>query len=153
MSYAQSDVVKGVCGVNFGDSYSKAKTALENKYGEPFGADGESIMYFSIDYGGIHFNLAIFNFNNGQLDEVKLINICDTESEAKSFVNEIADVLKRSYSLTQKNSDNKIKYFGGTSPKNSNSYGFVVKYWETESSDLPWCAGIVYGPFGYGESF
>ncbi len=148
---ANAQVVRSVCGVNFGDSYSKVKNSLENKFGEPLHASEKMIAFLSVDYGGLHFDMATFEFVNGQLNAATFLNLFKTEKKAKDFVKEIAGVLRGSYTLTQDGDD----YYGGTSPKNSNKYGLMVNHWKNSSkmADYPYCAGISYGPYGYGESF
>ena len=155
---AQSDKITEVCGVKLGSSLTSAKAILNERFGEPFNETDNSLTYTFESYGGVDFHFLSFEFTkNGSrtyLNEVSLFSIHETKAEAEEHREQIAEAVKRNYSLSQDtDSDGNRRYRGGTSPLNSGKHGFVIKVFKNNNEKYPWTSKLGYGPYGYGESF
>lgn len=162
MTYAQNEggIIKEICGVKFGSSLNSAKAILEDKFGEADDVMDNVILYLGKRYGGIDFDVIVFSFNKNDsgtyLNQVIFSVLTETKTEAEQEKENIANVIRRQYTLSsKKDSEGNVKYFGGTSPLNSNHYGFKVqsKMGVLFKERYPWEAQLVYGPYGYGEDF
>lgn len=155
---AQSDKITEVCGVKLGSSLTSAKAILNDRFGEPFNETENSLTYAFDSYGGVDFEILNFIFaKNGSrtyLNDVSLCSIHETKAEAEKHLEQIAEAVRRNYSLTQKtDSDGNRKYQGGTSPLNSGHYGFTISVFKNDNETYPWTSRLRYGPYGYGDNF
>ena len=155
---AQSDKITEVCGVKLGSSLSSAKTILNERFGEPYNETENKLSYTFESYGGVYFDFLMFEFTkNGSrtyLNEVSLFSVHETKAEVEKHREQIAEAVKRNYSLTQQtNSEGNLTYKGGRSPLNSGHYGFVISIFDNEIGRFRWISRLRYGPYGYGDSF
>ncbi|MDY6437601.1 MAG: hypothetical protein SPK85_00615 [Prevotella sp.] len=154
---AQSDKITEVCGVKLGSSLTSAKTILNEKFGEPFNETDNSLTYCFKSYGGVDFTVLCFEFaksgSRTYLNEITFFSIHETKAEAEKHKEQIAEAVRRNYSLTKETDSDGIKYKGGISPLNSNHYGFVISVFKNKNEEYPWTSRLRYGPYGYGDSF
>ena len=159
VAYAQNDQITEVCGVKFGSSLSSAKAILKDKFGEADTQTDDAFLYLHKNYGGIAFDIIAFYFTKSgsktYLNKVVFSVVNESKAEAEKERERIAEAVKKKYTLTQKKDSNgNIEYYGGTSPLNSNKYGFFIAMSKTSTFEkYPWEARLEYGGYGYGEDF
>ncbi len=113
--YAEENMVKGVAGVKFGDSYDAVRRVLVSKGAEVAESDEHHIMFVYIKVGGIEYSYAEFYFKQGQ----GLISATLTKSfrswqeeEAKMFYEVIAAQYENKYSNFKQNKEGTYAFCG-----------------------------------------
>lgn len=158
-SFAQDDEITEICGARFGSPYMASYYALKRTFGTP--DDYLSILNKRIGFinkviDGVTFEVLTFSFTEKggktYLNECLFFNSYKTEGEAVEIRSRIAAAYGKKYNLDiEHQKEDNIEYFGGTSPTNSNEYGFRIYISYSKESDYPYTVNLEFGPYGYGQ--
>lgn len=146
------DVCYQICGVNFGVSFDTAKALLRNKFGrEQAYAENEELIFKNKSYAGITFDDLFFGFQSDgrrtYFNKCILFVYAKNAEDAKKKRDFLSQVVGNKYVLQTFIDSNKFKaYQGGTSPVNSNEYGFFIDVYHDREV---WAVRLFYGPYQY----
>lgn len=147
---AQDEVVREVCGVQFGDTFDDAKVKIRQFFeGRPSNSPLAAALpsthiimempgLYEIEckyekFEGIKFDNIYFNFDeNYRLENVSFWIYCDKKKEAKAKLNEVADKLRAKYTLYEGKDDNGnfVGYGGGINYKDHDKCAFFLRIFE-----------------------
>ena len=157
------NTIKGICDVTFGASYDKAKTVLEEKFGEPdsLSFSKDSILFRKKEYKGIRFDWMTFlfqtkgkeSFFNGAIFGID----CKSKSDAIRIKREFHELLSERYAnFLDLDNGNHFESCGGFAPVlTDKNLGFAIRIElvENKESDLifdkTYAVHIIYGPFDF----
>lgn len=148
--YAQSSI----CGVLFGETYTESKRILEDKWGRPSLEYNNEIWYFDRTYANLYFKSICFTFQYDgyryYMNRCSMGRFFNTYSLACTFRDNIISKLKEKYSDVETYTDKNhyLAAHGGTSPTNSNEYGFSV-FIVHDSYEGLYYVYLDYGPYDY----
>lgn len=172
ITFVEKNIVKSVCGVEFGSSKEMVKSILQNKYGSPQQSYREDIIsYENIRYAGYNFNTIHFQFQSDgyktYLSGVYFILNTKTKEQTLEMMDRLYDTLSEKYVLEESEDDGtgKAPYFkGGISPlwnENINMFTAMLEYrafvcsiieYEQELVDIygyKYAVRLAYGPYEY----
>ena len=152
--------IKGICNVNFGTSYEKAKKSLEEKFGDsdPLTSTMDSLLFKNKEYEGILFDWMHFLFQSDGFFNGAIFGVdCRTKSDAISIKRDFYELLSERYAnFVDFDNDNDSMSYGGIAPvPTDKNLGFaicidIVDYKESGlASDKPYAVRIIYGPFDF----
>ncbi|MBQ7634958.1 MAG: hypothetical protein IJS89_05240 [Bacteroidaceae bacterium] len=151
------DVNYDVMGVRFGSSRNVVRNTLQNSYGalDFDDADEDYIAYLDKTYDGQKWDIVAFYFvnRNGsqKFNKCVMTVLCKTLDEARYARDRIARKWRQNFTLVTryKGDDGEAYYLGGTSPTDSNAYGYRIDLDTSTITGYPYSATISYGGYDY----
>lgn len=141
--YAQADNGAKVATVSIGLPYKKALTDIKTEFGEPTTIGKQSVEYKNMTYHDFKFDLVIFKFKDGKLNEARFFMRAKNKLSADKKVEALSKELGKKYSLSEDYEDGSYFYKGGLSPKGI-GHLFTISVAKRHGV---WDAELTYGPF------
>ncbi|MBQ8047440.1 MAG: hypothetical protein IJ196_05905 [Prevotella sp.] len=103
--------------VEIGSDYSEVATALAKRYGNPDKKEASQLTYHNKKFHDCDFDVLIFGFKDGKLNEVRLYSKVPTFAASQSRMEAVARKISSTWSLS-KDREGKAAWFyvGGIAP-------------------------------------